>query len=49
MIGFRWVWGGLRGFGGAAGGLGGSRGGRLDPYRTLFAPLEVLYGTRFGS
>ena len=25
------------------------RGGLLDPYRALFAPLDVLYGTRFGS
>ena len=25
------------------------KGGLLDPYRTLFAPLEVLYATRFGS
>ena len=49
MIGFRWVWGGLRGFGGASGGRGRSRGGLLDPCRTLFAPLEVLYSTRFGS
>ena len=24
-------------------------GGLLDPYRTLFAPLDVLYGTRFNS
>ena len=24
-------------------------GGLLDPYRALFAPLDVLYGTRFGS
>ena len=23
--------------------------GLLDPYSALFAPLEVLYGTRFGS
>ena len=25
------------------------KGGLLDPYSALFAPLEVLYGTRFGS
>ena len=25
------------------------KGGLLDPYGALFAPLEVLYGTRFGS
>ena len=34
------------------GGLGGSTvvwGGLLDPYRTLIASLEVLYGTKFGS
>ena len=29
-------------------GLRGSRGGLLYPYRALFAPLEVKYGTRFG-
>ena len=34
---------------GSLGGLGGVKGGLLDPYRTLFAPLEVLCGTRFGS
>ena len=27
----------------------GVKGGLLDPYRMLFAPLEVLYGTKFGS
>ena len=36
----------LRGF---WGGSRGVKGGLLDPYRTLFAPLEVLCGTRFGS
>ena len=33
-------------------GLGGSRGVKrvlLDPPRALFSPLEVLYGTKFGS
>ena len=25
------------------------KGGLLEPYRALFAHLEVLYGTRFGS
>ena len=33
-------------------GLGGSRGvkrGLLDPYTALFASLEVLYRTKFGS
>ena len=32
--------------------LGGSslvKGGLLDPYFAPFAPLKVLYGTRFGS
>ena len=48
MIGFRWVWGGGV-WGGVGGGGGGSGGGLLDPSRRLFAPLEVLYGTRFGS
>ena len=46
MIGFGGV---LREFGGVLGSLGGSRGGLLDPYRTLVAPPEVLYCTRFGS
>ena len=31
------------------GSLGGVKRDVLDLYRTLFAPLEVLYGTRFGS
>ena len=31
------------------GGSGGSRGGLIYPCRALFAPLEVFYGTRFGS
>ena len=39
----------MKGFGGVLGGSGWVKGGLLDPYRTLFAPLEVLYGTRFGS
>ena len=38
-----------REFGGVLGGSRGVKGGLLDPYRTLFAPLEVLCGTRFGS
>ena len=49
MIGFRGVWGG---FGGVWGCFAGSRwveGGLLDPLMALFVPLEVLYGTRFGS
>ena len=33
---------------GAWGGLGGVKRGLLDPYRALFVPLEVLYGTKFG-
>ena len=36
-----WVWGG---FEGVLGGSMGVKGGLLDPYRTLFVPLEVLYG-----
>ena len=47
-----WVWGVWGVFEGVWGCFGGSRwvkGGLLDPYRILFAPLEVLYGTRFGS
>ena len=36
------------GFGGVRGALAGS-GGLFYPYRAHFAPLEVLYGTRFGS
>ena len=46
MIGFGVIWGCFWVF------LGGSRGVTgclVDPYRTLFAPLEVLYGTRFSS
>ena len=46
IIGFGGV---SREFGGVLGGSRGVKGGLLDPYRTLFAPLEVLYGTRFGS
>ena len=34
---------------GNLGGLRGVSGGLLDPYGALFAPLDVLYGTRFGS
>ena len=34
---------------GGLGGLGESRGGLLNPYRTLFSPLKVLYSTKFGS
>ena len=49
MIGFRKVWGGFKGVWGCFGGSGWAKGGLLDPYRALFAPLEVLYGTRFGS
>ena len=37
------------GFWGDLGGSQGSRGGLLYPYTALFAPLDVLYGTRFGS
>ena len=49
MIGFRKVWGGFKGVWGCFGGSGWAKGGLLDPYRALFAPLEVLYSTRFGS
>ena len=49
MIGFRKVWGGFKGVWGCFGGSGWAKGGLLDPYRALFAPLEVLYGTIFGS
>ena len=48
MIEFRGFGSVLRGFG-VLGVLRGSRGGLLDPYKALFAPLEVLYSTRFGS
>ena len=41
--------GGFEGAWGCFGGSGWVKGGLLDPYRALFAPLEVLYGTRFGS
>ena len=51
-----WLKGGsLKGFGGFGRdhrgfwGVYGIQGGLLYPYKTLFAPLEVLYGTRFGS
>ena len=46
IIGFGGV---SREFGGVLGGSRGVKGGLLDPYRTLFAPLEILYATRFGS
>ena len=36
-------------FKGVLGGSGGVWGGLSYPYRTHFAPLEVLYSTRFGS
>ena len=44
--GFWGVWGVYRGSGG---GLGGSSVGVLYLCMALFAPLEVLYGARFGS
>ena len=34
---------------GVQGGSGGSRGGLIYPCQALFAPLELLHGTRFGS
>ena len=46
LDGFEGGWGVQGGF---WGGLGGSRGGLLYFYKALFAPLEVLYGTRFCS
>ena len=49
MIGLRKVWGGFAGVWGCFGGSGWVKGGLLDPYKARFAPLEVLYGTRFGS
>ena len=49
MIGLRKVWGGFKVVWGCFGWSGWVKGGLLDPYRALFAPLEVLYGTRFGS
>ena len=49
MGGFRKVWGGFEGVWACFEGSRWVKGGLLDPYRTLFAPLEVLYGTRFGS
>ena len=49
MIGFDWVWGFFEGVWGCFGVSRWVKGGLHDPYRILFAPLEVLYGTRFGS
>ena len=49
MNGFRGVWGFFEVVWGCFGGYRWVKGGLLDPYRMLFAPLEVLYGTRFGS
>ena len=49
MIGFRKVWGGFEGAWACFGGSRWVKGGLLDPYRALFAPLEVEYGTRLGS
>ena len=48
-MGLRRFGGGFEGVWACFGGSGWVKGGLLDPYRTLFAPLEVLYGTRFGS
>ena len=47
MIGISKVWG-LGGLGGFEG-SGWVKGGLGDPYWPPFAPLEGLYGTRFGS
>ena len=49
MSGFKKVWGGFEEVWACFGGSRWVKGGLLDPYRALFAPLEVLYGTRFGS
>ena len=50
MIGFGVIWGCFEVFlGGVLGGSGGVKECVLDHYRTLFAPLEVLFGTRFSS
>ena len=49
MSGFRKLWGGFEGVWASFKGSWWVKGGLLDPYRALFAPLEVLYGTRFGS
>ena len=49
MGGFRKVWGGFEGVWACFVGSRWVKGGLLDPYRALFAPLEVLYGTRLGS
>ena len=49
MGGFRKVWVFFEGVWVCFNGSRWVKGGLLDPYRTLFAPLEVLYGTRFGS
>ena len=43
------VKGGLREFWGFLVRYGGVKGVLLDPFRTRFAPLEVLWGTGFGS
>ena len=49
MIGFRGVWGFFEGVWGCFAGSRWVKGGLLDPSMSLFAPLKVLYGTRFGS
>ena len=49
MIGFRGVWGGFEGVWGCFAGSRWVKGGLLDPSMSLFAPLKVLCGTRFGS
>ena len=49
MSGLKKVWGGFEGVWACFGGSRWVKGGLLDPYRALFSPLEVLYGTRFGS
>ena len=49
MIGFWKVWGVFEGVWGCFGVSGWFKVGLLDPYRALFASLEVLCSTRFGS
>ena len=47
--GFVGAWGGFWGLKGVLGGSGGVQRGLLFSQKANFAPLEVLYGTRFGS
>ena len=49
MIEFRGIWDCFEGVQECIGGFKGIKGGLLDPYKTLVAPLEDLYGNIFGS